>query len=150
MYLHFNELTQLPNLEYLPQLTELFIHSNKFSSWLPHSLPVSQVEVLNLGHMEITHVPQGFLQSFPKLIDLNICCNNITETPHIDEISYHLQFVDLSSNLIPSLELSFVKSSKQSVLKVFRYGPIDNVPIVSVNKDFFRLLSNLEEVYFNS
>ena len=153
LYLHFNELTQLPNLKDLPKLTELIIHSNKFSLGLPQSVPVlpnNQIEVLDMSHMEISSVPKEFLQSFPKLIDLNICCNEIHQTPHFNVVSDHLQFVDFSSNIIRDLEPSYFKTTKPSVLRTFKYGPKDSVQNVFVSPHLFRELPNLEEVTIES
>ena len=153
LYLHFNQLTKLPNLTDLPRLKELIIHSNKFRGALPFDVPILQnnvLEILSIGHMDITFVPPQFLLNFPNLLELSICCNDIYETPRVDVISDHLEVLDISSNAISQLDPVFFKKDKPSTLREFRFEPTGAVLSVNVNKDFFRELPNLEVIYIAS
>ena len=149
LYLHFNDLLTFPDLRDLPKLKELTLHSNKLSVIAPDSaqvLPNNQIEVLDLSNMELIAITSVFLKKFPNLIELNLKNNQIHETPHIDEVSDHLEVLDLSENPIYSLDPSFFKADKPSVLKKFKFGPSASVTAVSGFEDFFTELTNLEEI----
>ena len=153
LYLHFNDLRTFPDLTDLPKLKELTLHSNELYAIPPGStqvLPNNQIEVLDLAHMKLIAITSDFLEDFPNLIQLNLQNNEIKETPHIDVISDHLEVLDLSNNPINSLDPSFFKTDKPSVLKVFKFAPSASVTEVSGFEDFFTELTNLEEIEISS
>ena len=153
LYLHFNDLRTFPDLTDLPKLKELTLHSNELYAIPPgsaHVLPNNHIEVLDLKNTKLIAITSDFLEKFPNLIEMNLQNNDIKETPHIDVISDHLEVLDLSNNPINSLDPSFFKTDKPSVLKVFKFAPSASVTAVSGFEDFFTELTNLKEIEISS
>ena len=153
LYLHLNDLRTFPDLTDLPKLKNLTLHTNELRAIPPGSAQVlanNQIDFLDLKNTKLIAITLDFLEKFPSLIKLNLQDNEMKETPHINVISDHLEVLDLSNNPINSLDPSFFKSNKPSVLKVFKFGRSASAPAVSGFENFFTELTNLEEIEISS
>ncbi|KXX67329.1 leucine-rich repeat domain-containing protein [Flammeovirga sp. SJP92] len=94
----------------------------------PIELSSLPIEYLYLNNLHLTKTPE-FINNFKKMKRLDISKNRITEFrgPENIETWKHLDYLDLSDNVIPTLPKDIGKCSKLRILKV-EYNRLKTLP----------------------
>jgi Leucine-rich repeat (LRR) protein len=149
LYLSYNQITRIENLDKLPDLQYLDLSWNGITR-IENLAELSNLQQLDLSGNQITRIEH--LDKLPNLQRLDLSSNKITRIEHLDKLP-NLQQLNLSSNKITRIEhldklpnLQQLNLSRNQITRIQNLDKLPNLQQLNLWSNQITRIENLDKL----